>query len=190
MNDTQDKIGKVLPQADSAERDAIHIAVLPVWTNEEMERGEFVHFVPGKIDRVTARGTGDAVGIIDPFLHTLHVPANTRVWLFLQPNTVTGMRHHWSHPIVDAQGAVKQVLKRLNKTPDSEAWLRHFCGRYDIDYYTLLEQAQMHRGEICAGTDLDYNRFDPDELWGHIEEVTGRVFDKQHRENVVFRCSC
>lgn len=192
MNDTQHTIGEILDNDadDILDRDAIHIAVLPVWTDEELHRGEMVHFVPGRIDRVKVSGKGEEVGIIDPFLHALTVPKNTRVWLFLKPNTVTGMRHHWSHPLVDGQGAVKQVLKRFGKVPDSEAWLRNFCGKYSIGYEELLEEAQKRHGEICAGNDLDDDVEPDSEYWEHLEEVTGKKFSKEHREGMSWRCAC
>jgi hypothetical protein len=79
--------------ADDARRDAIHIAVAPVVANETLNAGDHVG--------LTERGFGTLsepwVGIVDPFL-AAPVERGQRFWLFLYPNTITGLRHVWSHP--------------------------------------------------------------------------------------------
>ncbi|MFO0822607.1 MAG: hypothetical protein U0792_05710 [Gemmataceae bacterium] len=37
------------------------------------------------------------VGIVDPFLREAVRPGQ-RFWLFMYPNTVTTLRHEWTHP--------------------------------------------------------------------------------------------
>jgi hypothetical protein len=77
-------------------RDAIHVAVAPVKAAEDLPPGAHVGLCRGTTDEVYETDEG-AVGVIDPFLHQL-VRKGERCWLFLYPNTVTGLRHVWSHP--------------------------------------------------------------------------------------------
>ena len=42
-------------------------------------------------------GGGSPVGIVDPFLKEPVEPGE-RFYIFLFPNTVTGLRHVWTHP--------------------------------------------------------------------------------------------
>jgi hypothetical protein len=79
---------------DDARRDAVHIAVAPVVAWHDLQPGS----------RVALRDDGAAyynyafpIGIVDPFL-THDVEAGQRFWLYLLPNTITGLRHVWSHP--------------------------------------------------------------------------------------------
>lgn len=71
------------------QRDAIHIAVMPVTVAHAVHPGEFVGLVPGTQDRV-ALTNEPHIGIIDPFLRK-SVPANARCWLFMLPNTITSV---------------------------------------------------------------------------------------------------
>ena len=81
---------------ESSERDAVHIAIAPVIAGEDLEPGEDVGFIQGSKTHVTSR-TMAVIGIVDPFL-TGTVRAGQSFYMLLFPNSVTGMRHHWSHP--------------------------------------------------------------------------------------------
>lgn len=87
MSDTQYAIGKLCNPSQG--RDAVHIAVAPVIARERLKPG----------DHVDANGgwSGERVGIVDPFL-TAPVERGQRFFLFLYPNTITGLRHVWTHP--------------------------------------------------------------------------------------------
>jgi hypothetical protein len=190
MNDTQHMLGKFLKD-DEGERDAVHVAVIPVWAGEELSRGEIVHFVGGKIDTVMRCDTGEAaIGIIDPFLATMTVPKGKRVWLFLYPNTVTGMKHHWSHPVVDGQAATRDAMRRLGVVTDSEKWLKTLAAEQGVSYDSLVDAFSQKHGEICFGQDIDYDKIGSEMFWEHMEDVTGKKFDESHRESVTYRCAC
>lgn len=85
-------IGKRLP--GDRGRDAIHVAVLAVMAGTELLPGEGVtqHGLPGLKGK-------DAIGIVDPYLDS-PIQRGEWFWLFLYPNTVTSLRHHWTHPAI------------------------------------------------------------------------------------------
>ncbi|MFK8111080.1 MAG: hypothetical protein AB8B91_02705 [Rubripirellula sp.] len=89
------KLGELIHDGDRR-RDAVHVAVIPVTAAVNLDPGEPV----GLVDHDSREWVGPSdenIGIVDPFL-THQVKSGQRFWLFLYPNTVTSMRHAWSHP--------------------------------------------------------------------------------------------
>lgn len=86
-----------LPGPD-ARRDAVHVAVAPVEAAEELQPGQHI----GLIDNKAHGNHPSPVGVVDPFLSTV-VNLGERFWLFLYPNTVTSLRHVWTHPAFKVQ---------------------------------------------------------------------------------------
>ncbi len=81
-------------------RDAIHVAVAPVTASVPLIPGQHV----GLVDPASRELVGPCesnIGIVDPFL-TVDVEPGQRFWLFLYPDTVTHMRHVWTHPAFQA----------------------------------------------------------------------------------------
>jgi hypothetical protein len=78
-------------------RDAIHVAIAPVTAAEHLQPGQHVGFVAGDNERVQSLEYADCIGIVDPFLRQA-VERGQRFWLFLYPNTITSLRHYWTHP--------------------------------------------------------------------------------------------
>lgn len=87
-------IGKLITTPQS--RDAIHVAVIAVTVDRDMEPGTHVAIL-GATPRAVGTDTFRSVGIIDPFL-TCTVKKGERCWVFIHPNTVTSLRHEWTHP--------------------------------------------------------------------------------------------
>lgn len=185
MNDVQ--LGTI--PSSIAERDAIHIAVAPATAGERLSPGQRVSYANG-----IAKASGDVVGIVDPYL-TSDVFEGERFWLCLLPNTVAGMRHHWSHPAFGMRdgGPTKE---------DSEYWLRSFLDAADIsvDYEDILKAATT--GERVGQDDYLYvvvkegefhihGRSEwaeiPPEFWDHVENVTGKRCLAQPE---YFSCGC
>lgn len=184
---TQDTIGKVL--MGDKERDAIHIAVAPTIASCTLQPGQRV----GLNDKGEAVSVvGKNIGIVDPFLIG-PVKAGEKFWLFLYPNTVTGLRHEWSHPAYDG------IEAKARK--ESEKWLRQFAESnftpYDAEdvagydaYAELLKAAE--EGDFCFSGQPDalYESGPQQEFWGHLENVRGKPFTTNHKANASFRCSC
>ncbi len=87
-------LGQLITNADRR-RDAIHIAVAPVTAAAVLTPGQHVGLVAGDNEQVGP--TDLCIGIVDPYLRQT-VEQGQRFWLFLYPNTVTSLRHFWTHP--------------------------------------------------------------------------------------------
>lgn len=176
------------PPEPGAERDAIHVAVLPVIAGEGMYRN-------GKV-RLADCGTAyrgeynDCIGVVNPFRDG-RVEKGDRFWLFLTPNTVTGMRHHWKHPVVD---------REIPPRDEHEQWLRDFSSRWNFNWDEMIQAAMSsedydsyERIITAVGHDLH----SPEELgedlrlfWYHMEKFTGEDFSEAHRSGVHWSCTC
>ena len=88
------ELGKIIN--GDARRDAIHIAVAPVFAGMRLSPGEHV-FVQGNLAYNQDYNHKKLIGIVDPFLKQ-DVTEGQVFWLFLYPNTVTSLRHVWTHP--------------------------------------------------------------------------------------------
>lgn len=180
--DTQNLIGKIL--TGNVERDAIHIAVLPVEAGIPLIAGVRVGLLEGK---AVPSGAGiECIGVVDPFLDR-HVQRGERCLVFLTPGTVTGMRHHWEHPTIGAHPA------NLTKS-EHEEWIREFAEANRFDYKELLSAAIAGNDDyvIAHGRDLHgaHQLEDHDLFWWHLEGLTGMRFDETHRGHVGWSCSC
>lgn len=175
------------------QRDAIHIAVMPVTCRGKwLAPGAKVKFVFGSKDEVMEcreNEEGDAVGVLDPYL-TGYISDGDRVWLFLRPNTIIGLRHEWMHPLIDAAPV---------SASESEIWLRRFADEWCFDYKEMISQASsLSRDEwgnyiVAQGRDLHHRSElgeDHDLFWKHLETLTGQTFGEEHREKFGWSCSC
>lgn len=101
--------GRLIQDGDRR-RDAIHMAVAPVTATVRLAPGQHVGLVD--LDNVERVGPTDSpLGIVDPFLRE-EVEPGQRFWLFLYPDTITGLRHIWSHPVFAAAAAAVQEKLR------------------------------------------------------------------------------
>lgn len=175
MSDT--KLGQLV--ALDQKRDAIHIAIAPVVAAEILKPGEHV----GIYADGTASGLIEPIGIVDPFLNR-PVQKGEKFWLCLYQQTVTGMRHQWSHPsfVEDAEVSVRPTASNR-----SRVWLFDYAKQIDLTYERLMDGAKewIECGEyVCDG-----GRFEgvsvPDEFWEHYKNVTG-----QEGFGSFFTCSC
>ena len=183
--DTQQSIGKLLTNVVGTDRDAIHIAVMRVIAAEDMYPGASVSLAYGTKNQVKRQDYRERLGIIDPFLKELCVRKGQECWLFVEPNTVTGMTHHWQHPAFDQQAL---------PTNESEEWLRKFAEKWNFDYDEMISEAVVGGYIVAMGMDIhsasELAPGDEDLFWLHIERLTGFKADDMHRKNFGWSCSC
>ena len=175
-------LGKT-PVADGI-RDAVHVAVLSVTAARDLTVGQAV-----SLSDTTLGGSDKVIGIVDPF-RSGPVRNGERFWLCLMPQSITSLRHHWSHPALPQQGTDAKDAD----IQASEIWLRAYAMRmnnYDdpeVAYQRLIDG--LRSGELFAyGSDL--HGFDElehaDELRYHAERLLGIRIDWGR---FTFSCSC
>lgn len=211
MNQTQ--VGRILTQEEP--RDAIHIALAPVIAHERLEPGTHVGIVvpanlevadkpkrrvvwagketePSTMPRVGKTGTVDCdklIGIIDPILRVA-VEKEQICWLWLYPQTITSLRHNWSHPAFPSQTRDLEMALKA----ESEKWLREYAAR--VKSYEQPEEAFQnlihglrHQEIFYHGSDLhSFGELkQPDELKLHAERYLGTTINYSDFD---FSCSC
>lgn len=187
-----DSIGKL--RDGTEKRDAIHIAIAPVISAslDDLQPGQRIGFDRPGTDLYVVGNETDPIGIVDPFL-TKPVAWRKKFWMFLMPNTVTSLRHEWTHPAFG---------KPAHDKAASEKWLRDFisnanCPSYDHVIKGILGEIVYEEDGSCYGVRLgsDYLHFSgsdasgeiPPEFWDHVEAVTGKPMRVRPS---LFSCSC
>lgn len=171
------KLGQLIDEHQ--QRDAIHIAIAPVVAAEKLYPGQDVGFVGNDTTRIGLAKT--PIGIVDPFLKQ-PVQPEQRCWLCLYPQTITSLRHDWTHP------AFTPVESNMEL---SKAWLQDFADSLNLDYMELIEGTKrylstgeyIHGGGNLEGVDL------PECYWDHFTTVTGIVVKSENR-GYFFSCAC
>jgi hypothetical protein len=189
------KLGRILTD-DKGTKDAIHIAVIPLIAGEDLRSGEKIKlkFNSENIALSADYDEQNAFGIVDPFLinEDRYVEKGQRFYGLLFPGTVTGMRHEWQHPIFNAPK--KEICEH-------EAWIRNFCDEWNFDYDELIRVALSDedyketygRYIVSHGHDLHHrNELGPDHdlFWEHLEALTNKKFNQDHRDGMGWSCTC
>jgi hypothetical protein len=163
--------------AENSERDAIHVAIYPAIAGQDLAPGDHVSLTDGQAYK---RKT-DRVGIVDPFLKS-KVEKGAKFWLLIYQKSVTGMRHHWQHPLF-------QDVPEKKKQEDSESvsWLKNYAESVDVTYNELIASANDwvdYGNHLVQGGKFE-SVWLPDEFWVHYRNVTGKI-----GSGSFFSCSC
>lgn len=164
-----------------AKRDAIHIAVWPATSPERLSPGEHVGLLLARGADVVGR-TSRTIGIVDPFLKGAVFPGE-RFFVFLYPQTITTLRHDWTHPLIDGGTAVKA---RARAVIEEEA------GRAGITFEEIMAYAQSyldHDEYAVQGGRWEGHSINEEPFWTAYEELTGVVVPPNKRYDF-FSCSC
>jgi hypothetical protein len=175
------KVGMILDE--TSKRDAIHIAIAPVVAAHILVPGERVGFVSreeGTVGRIPP-----TIGIVDPFLTEAVMPGQ-RFFVFLQPQTITSLRHEWTHPAFD--DVAPPVEQPIDLRSAAFGWLDNFARREGMTVHELLAMMADAVRDGYIGETSRWNgvEFD-DEFWDNYERATGTKVAKRHQ---YFSCSC
>lgn len=177
------KTGKLIEEGDIVSRDAIHIAMSPEVAGERLLPGQHVGIDNGE-ERVVVSCL-NPVGIVDPLLKDI-VEKGQKFWLWVYPNTVTGMRHHWQHPDFE-----EELREDYNKA-DAVSWVQDYCKSLGVEYDELMSHAKVYLGSHyhywSEGSLFDGECL-PDVFWDKYEIITGTTVKDDDRGSF-FSCSC
>lgn len=120
MSDAQTKLGQLID--GDRNRDAVHIAVAPVIAAVELKAGMRIGLTS---DGRAARVVNEIIGIVDPFLTTSIDPGD-KFYMFLLPNTITDLKHVWTHPAFPEQAAQPTPIPEDEPTYDED--YDYCCG--------------------------------------------------------------
>lgn len=173
-------LGKILNADES--RDAIHIAVIPCVASTGLNPGDRISITQDG----SSSPSSEPIGIVDPFL-LVPVQKGQRFWLWLNPGSITSLRHCWRHPAIADEVSTRQS--------EAMAWIEEQAEYFGMTGQELIAHAKMsidskwgnaiveqdseswrdHWYEIC------------DEFWGKFEIATGL---SRGDSPTLFCCSC
>lgn len=172
-----------------AQRDAIHIAVMPCTADEVLLPGGCVYIIDGKARSIA----GGGVGVVDPFLNVKSVMKGERFWLMLYPGSITSLRHDWTHPKIDGVDTVEEDVTKSEAVKWMKKWAKdNICTEHRAYDDKELPVDMAYEYAIDAGEYLNIGRYEDaresinDEWWDKWEIITG----KQGKRGEYFRCAC
>ena len=120
----------IRPTHEISTRDAAHVSIVSVIAGESIKPGQGIGIfkMDGGDIIVVDMGTAN-IGIADPFL-TSQIAKGERFWMCMRPNTVSAVRHVWSHPqLPDPPDQKKNVggIKVTDEQDAYEAFLEENC---------------------------------------------------------------
>lgn len=187
MPDNHPQLGRVLSESEGV-RDAIHIAIIPVIIGNRMTPGSRVAY-NAEANRVFT-DTHNTIGVIDPFLPMASLAPGTRVYLFLDPYTITSLSHHWTHPAFPVEVSappstltIQEIaLKTISEAAEQLGYTR---GRFMqiLDDYAISDEYEQDNSESYKRVDVDWRL-----VWSAWVQVTGRAVPKW--AHAPFTCSC
>lgn len=167
-------------------RDAIHIAIAPVQAGHYLQPGERIKI--NELKQAIPAEDWEYTGIVDPWLDT-DVNAGQWFWVLLNPNTITALRHYWTHPDFPD-------LRNNEEKQNALEWMNIFAEEMGNNSYgssmtveDLLQAADnfLATGEYTSwGYDTEYIT---DEFWVNYEIIRGLTVDPGNRTGF-FQCDC
>ena len=136
----------------------------------------------------------ESIGIVDPFLK-VNVKKGQKFWLFLNPKTTTGMKHHWSHPLVDSMNLdpsekerLMLELEKIAQEINNENGGRLYSN-FNADSLIYLAKNYWMKNDLYCG---DYEEYDFCKYYPRIREIMLKlgINIPALEEGAYFRCAC
>jgi len=182
------QFGKLITEPQM--RDAVHIAVAPVTAGENLAPGTRIGFTGNAF---TVGADADIIGIVDPFLRQ-DVMEGEMFYMFLLPNTITSLRHEWTHPEFEKEAALQTMeptFLKLKGAIAEEKWVSDFADGIGSNYTEIMDGADDYLASgdylVRGGTFEGYSI--PDEFWDKYEIIKRKRIEEADRGSFI-SCSC
>ena len=185
------QLGKLIEEETN--RDAVHIAIIPMTSDEKLYPGQHV----GIVDKKASSKAKKKIGIVDPFLLESAIYPGQIFYLCLYPNTITTIRHDWEHPSIKFHdGVYQQEETPKNKiVEDMEAKaikrIHDIADLAGLEYEEIMQGAKdfLDYGDyLCDGGRWE-GFYIPEDFWDCYMLVTGITVPEHKRVNF-FTCAC
>ena len=190
--ETQENVkGKQLVRGPLNVESAIHIAVCPVVAVERLWPGQHIGF-SSVTDKSVTTNCSERIGIVDPFLREPVFPG-AQFFMFLYPNTITSLRHEWTHPAFGAVAPLPLTISHDDHIDKSKAWIASHANLLGLTDDALMSDAQnwLDTGDhrVQHGSENWRNNFSSSEFWHHYEVVTGKSVPEDSAQSF-YCCTC
>lgn len=170
-----------------AERDAVHIAVIPVIAAEPLVPGDSVCLVEGESITVKRCYADVRLGVVDPFI-TSNIEPGDEFYLFLEPGSITSLRHNWEHSAFEPKTEInpdkihaKKVLEAISEN----------CGM-SLDEMMEAANRWADYSEYTFENTEQYKNLTINEwknFWEAYQIYAKRNISKNQQQNF-FTCAC
>ncbi len=177
-------LGQLL-EYDFYRRDAVHIAIVPVVAGCQLRPGQGIGFRNNGNTEIVI-GVPNPIGIVDPFYKGGFIEEGQRFWMLLLPNTITSLRHEWTHP------AFKEETLPVKDTSYAQQRMERFAKYIHSTVEDVLETLAegVKNGDVYVGDDTTQEKYNEhaDDLWDDYEVLTSKHVS--NRREIYFSCAC
>lgn len=123
------KLGSII--TTTQQKDAVHIAIVPVISESTLSPGDHIGLVYPGVSRLVGCVRNN-IGIVDPFLKEDVLPGD-RFWMFMYPGSISSLRHDWTHAAFDMADEPRNLSQiDTDYRDDSDSFDCSICGRDDL----------------------------------------------------------
>lgn len=161
------------------ERDAVHVAIIPVSSMVSLQPGQHVGLID--LERMLVGPSPNPIGIVDPFLRSA-VQCHNKFHLFLYPESIINLRHHWIHPaFISKDSAKKEVTEFARRMKRSYEQLMEDAHEFLDRGFRVIDNTQNYDGTTGA----EWRQF-----WLNYCALTGETIPEEDLNDCPYCCAC